>query len=56
MALVVKNALKETVKKHDMRTSGDFIDALDKEVECLVVKAVGRAKANKRQTVTAKDV
>ena len=52
--LIVKNAVKEAAGK--MNVSGDFYEALDKEAEKLIKKAVKRAKANKRKTVQARDL
>ena len=52
---VVAARIKEMLSKMDMRTGGDFLEALDKCVEDLVKKAAARAKENKRQTVYACD-
>jgi len=52
--LVVKSKIKESVD--DMNVSGDFADALDKEVEALIKRAVERCKANGRKTVQARDL
>ncbi len=54
--LVVQSKVKETIKKHGMNTAGDFVEALSKEVEALIKKAVERAKANGRKTVRAADL
>ncbi|MCD6398986.1 MAG: DUF1931 family protein [Candidatus Aenigmarchaeota archaeon] len=55
MALIVKNAVKELVRKtHNV--SGDFYDALDKKVNELIKAAADRAKANGRKTVQARDL
>ncbi len=55
MALVIKNKVKELSKSNEMRTSNDFIEALDKEVEKLVKSSIKRAKENGRQTLKARD-
>jgi len=52
--LVVKSKIKE--HSGDLNVAGDFADALDKEVEAMVSKACGRAKANGRKTVQARDL
>jgi len=53
-ALVVRSKARECCK--GMRVSGDFFDALDKEVENLLKKAVKRAKANGRSTLRPADL
>lgn len=52
--LVVKAKIKDTAG--DYNVSGDFAEALNKEVEALVKKACQRAEANNRKTVMAKDI
>ncbi|MFH1398805.1 MAG: DUF1931 domain-containing protein [Candidatus Woesearchaeota archaeon] len=52
--LVVKSKIKDVVG--GLNVSGDFADALDKELRILVKKAVERAKANNRKTLMAKDL
>ncbi|QQG39181.1 MAG: DUF1931 domain-containing protein [Candidatus Woesearchaeota archaeon] len=52
--LVVRSKVKEHVGSFNV--SGDFADALSKEVEKIVQKAVERAKANGRKTVGARDI
>ncbi len=52
--LVVKSKIKEYAE--GMNVSGDFADALDKEVESLIKKAVERCKANGRKTVQGRDL
>lgn len=53
-SLVVRSAVREVVG--DMRVSDSFFEALDKEVENLVKRAVQRAKANGRATLRDSDV
>lgn len=53
-SLVVRSAVREVVK--DMRISDSFFEALDKEVESLIKKAMQRAKANGRSTLRDSDV
>lgn len=52
--LVVRSKIKGAAK--GCNVSGDFAEALSKEVERLVAKAAERAKANKRSTVKARDL
>ncbi|HLC39632.1 MAG TPA: DUF1931 domain-containing protein [archaeon] len=54
MALVVKSAVRSHLK--GMRSSGDFLKALDKHVGEELVKAVSRAKANGRKTLRPEDL
>lgn len=54
MSLIVKSAVKESLKKHNV--ASDFVEALDKEVAALVSKAADRATANGRKTVQARDL
>ncbi|MEK7136758.1 MAG: DUF1931 domain-containing protein [Patescibacteria group bacterium] len=56
MSYVVASKVKELLKSMGMMTAGDFPDALSKEVEGLVKKAAGRAKANDRVTVGPRDL
>ena len=51
--LIVRSKLKDYIK---LNISGDFGEALSKEVERLIKKAVERAEANGRRTVQARDV
>jgi len=53
MALVVKNAVKKSTK---LRTSGDFIKALDKYVADTMKQAEVRCKANGRATIRPCDL
>lgn len=52
--LVVKSKIKE--HSGDLNVAGDFATALDKEVESIIQKACGRAKANGRKTLQARDL
>lgn len=56
MSYVVTSKVKALIKKHKMNTAGDFVHALDKEIEYHVSKAVARAKSNGRKTVRAGDL
>ncbi len=52
--IVVKSQVKDVAG--DMNVAMDFVDALDKKVAELIKQAIGRAKANQRRTVMAKDL
>ncbi len=52
--VIVKSKIKEVAK--GMNVSGDFADALDKEVERIIQRAIERAKANKRSTIQPRDI
>lgn len=56
--LVVRSKIKEYAKvgKDQLNVSGDFADALSKEVEELVRRAAKRAVANGRSTVKDRDL
>ena len=56
MAYTKKVEVKEYFKRHDLRTSGDVFDALDKAIEVILKKAAERAKANGRKTVKGVDI
>ncbi|MBI5332865.1 MAG: DUF1931 domain-containing protein [Candidatus Aenigmarchaeota archaeon] len=56
MSYVVTSKVKALIKKSKMNTAGDFVKALDKEIESLVAKAAHRAKTNGRKTVRAGDL
>ncbi len=52
----VTSKVKELIKHNEMNCGSDFSDALDREVEALIKRAVGRAKHNDRKTVRAGDL
>jgi histone H3/H4 len=54
--LVVQSKVRDLIKAEGCATSQDAIDALSKEIERMVKKAVERAKENSRKTVQGKDV
>ncbi len=56
MSYVVTSKVKALIKKHKMNTAGDFVHAMDKEIENHVSRAVARAKSNGRKTVRAGDL
>ena len=55
-SVVVASKVKEAVKGQDVRMSGDFVDALNAEVNETIAKAVARAKGNNRGTVRPQDL
>ncbi len=56
--LVVRSKIKEYAKvgKDTLNVSGDFAEALSKEVEELVKKAATRANENGRSTLKPRDL
>ena len=52
--LIVKSKIKAAVP--NMNVSGDVADALNEKIEILLKQAAGRAKANGRRTVQARDL
>ena len=53
MAIVVKSKIKELV---DLQISEEVTRELDKKVEYILKVAEGRAKANGRRTIFARDL
>jgi histone H3/H4 len=54
--LVVASKVKQLIKKHsDMNTSSSVMEALSKVVEREVLKAIEKAKSDKRKTVMDRD-
>ncbi len=56
MSYVVASKVKDLLKSMGMMTAGDFADHLSNELEAMVKKAAGRAKANDRKTVRGTDL
>jgi histone H3/H4 len=54
--VVVGSKVKESVKSHGIRCSGDLVEALNLHVQDVIGKAVARAQANKRGTVRPQDL
>lgn len=54
--LLVGTKVRALIKSKGAKMSGEFLDALNECVVCCVVKAVERAKANKRTTVKPQDL
>ena len=52
--LIVKSKIKEAVK--DLNVSSDVAEALNEKVYNLLQDAAGRAKANGRRTLQARDL
>ena len=53
-SLVVKAKIKEVAEGYNV--AGDFADALSDKVKELIKAAAGRAEANGRKTIMAKDL
>jgi len=54
--LVVGSKVKAYIKSKGLHTSGDFTEALSKEVTAVLDKAVARCQGNKRSTVRPNDL
>ncbi|MFH1420972.1 MAG: hypothetical protein ABIG30_03325 [Candidatus Aenigmatarchaeota archaeon] len=54
--LVVKSKLKALVKKKKMAMGSDAVVELSKMVELKLNRAAERAKANRRNTIKARDI
>ena len=54
--LVVGSKVKAVIKGQKMKSSGDLVEALSKEVNALILKAIIRTKANGRSTVRPGDL
>lgn len=54
--LVVGSKVKEMIKSHGVRMSGELLDALNGAVGNMLKAAVGRTKANGRGTVRPQDL
>ena len=53
--LIVQSKVKEVIKKQGCNTASDAVDAMSKQVEGMIKKAIDRCKANGRKTVKATD-
>ncbi|MHA1198504.1 MAG: DUF1931 domain-containing protein [Candidatus Heimdallarchaeaceae archaeon] len=55
--MIVQSKIRDYVKElGDYKVGGDLLKALDEKIAVLVKKAAGRAKANGRKTVSARDL
>ncbi|MHA1302371.1 MAG: DUF1931 domain-containing protein [Candidatus Heimdallarchaeaceae archaeon] len=55
--LIVKSKIREYIKSlGDYNVAGDFLEALNDEVKSIIDKAAERTAANKRKTLSARDV
>jgi len=59
--IIVKSKIREIVKRLDEENSvnnvaGEVETALEQKVEEVLKKAIGRAKANQRRTLLARDL
>ncbi len=56
MAMVVKSAVAEVVRKKNLRMSAETYDAIDAKIGELLAAAIKRADANGRKTIMAQDL
>ena len=54
--VVVGSKVKESIKAHGVRCSGDLVDALNAHVHTILDGAVARCQANNRGTVRPQDL
>ena len=54
--VVVASKVRERLRRDDARMSGEFVEALNAEVDDMVGRAVERAKSNNRTTVRPQDL
>lgn len=54
--VVVGSKVKEAVKSHGVRCSGDLVEALNGKVIGMLSDAVARCEANRRGTVRPQDL
>ena len=54
--VVVGSKVKEAIKAHGVRCSGDMVEALNAHVLGVIDTAVARCEANKRGTVRPQDL
>ena len=54
--LISKTRVKSFLKKHELRVSGDFYEALNEEITGMLLKVATRAKGNRRSTVLVVDM
>jgi hypothetical protein len=55
-SVVVTSKLKEAVKGHDLRMSGDVPEAVDKKIRDMLKDAAERARENGRGTLRPYDL
>jgi len=55
VSYITKSAVREFFRQKNKRVAEDALDALNKEVEALLNKALERAEKNKRQTIQPQD-
>ncbi len=53
---VVKSAIKEFAKSHDMMVGSDSYDAINERIGEMLMTAATRCKENKRKTLKAYDL
>lgn len=61
MSLIIKSNIRKTIRELDKENAvssvADEVErALERKVEELLLKAIERAKANKRRTIQARDL
>jgi len=54
--LISKTRVKKFLNKQNLRVSSDFYEALDSEIQTILLKMAQRANGDNRTTVMAHDV
>jgi histone H3/H4 len=54
--VLVQSKVRDAIREKDLRTSDDFITALNEHVHHALEQAISRCKENGRQTLRAQDV
>ena len=54
--VLVQSKIRDVIREKDLRTSDDFITALNDHVHHALDRAIARCKENGRQTLRAQDV
>lgn len=54
--LLVQSKVRDEIKKRDLRTSEEFLTALNDELYTLIEKAIARCNGNQRKTLQKSDV
>lgn len=54
--LVVTSKVKAYIRSKNMMTSSEAVGAINDAVYCMLDKAIGRTKANRRSTIRAQDL
>lgn len=54
--VLVQSKIRDVIREKDLRTSDDFIAALNEHLHATLEQAIARCKGNERRTLRAHDV